>query len=73
MRAMATHGDHPELPAEVEAMLEENVSTLFLKAGCIPRTKRGKIGEIVLIDVEDASEWQNLKSVIYYNPLDYSR
>ena len=61
MRAMATHGDHPELPGEVEAMLEEDVSTLFLKAGCIPRTKRGKIGEIVLIDVEGASEWQNLK------------
>ena len=57
---MATYGDHPELPAEVEAMLEGEVSTLFLKAGCVPRTKRGKIGEIILVDVEGAQEWKNL-------------
>ena len=61
MRVMATHGDHPDLPAEVEAMLEDDVSTLFLKAGCVPRTKRGNIGNIKLIDVGGASEWQNLE------------
>ena len=58
---MATYGDHPELPTEVEVMLEEDVSTLFLKAGCIPRAKRGKIGEITLIEVEGTNEWQNLE------------
>ncbi|MDP7000523.1 MAG: ATPase, T2SS/T4P/T4SS family [Candidatus Poseidoniaceae archaeon] len=57
---MATHGDHPELPDEVEAMLDEDVSTLFLKAGCLPRTKRGHIGQIKLIEVEGQSEWENL-------------
>ena len=57
---MATHGDHPELPAEVEAMLEEDVSTLFLKAGCVPRAKRGMIGQIKLVDVEGATAWENI-------------
>ncbi len=57
---MATYGDHPELPAEIEAMLKKDVSTLFLKAGCVPRVKRGKIGEIELVDVEAAPAWENM-------------
>ena len=40
---MATYGDHPDLPASVDALLTEQVYTLFLKAGCLPRTKAGHI------------------------------
>ena len=58
---MATLGNHPELPPNIEAMLESDVSTLFLKAGCIPRTKRGVIGSIILCDVEGTEEWSNIE------------
>ena len=56
---MATHGDHPDLPASVEALLTEQVSTLFLKAGCLPRTKAGHISELRLGEVEGIDEaWE---------------
>ena len=59
---MAKHGEHPELPSEVEQLLEEDVHTIFLKADCPPRVKRGTIGQLKLIelDVEDG-DWDNLK------------
>ncbi|HIK79293.1 MAG: hypothetical protein CXT67_01160 [Methanobacteriota archaeon] len=58
---MATLGNHPELPANIESMLEADVSTLFLKAGCVPRTKRGLIGNIILCDVDGGKEWSNIE------------
>ena len=58
-RGMATHGDHPDLPASVDALLTEQVSTLFLKAGCLPRTKAGHISELRLGEVEGIDEaWE---------------
>ena len=59
---MAKHGEHPELPSEVEQLLEDDVHTIFLKADCPPRVKRGTIGQLKLIelDVEDG-DWDNLK------------
>ena len=59
---MAKHGEHPELPSEVEQLLEEDVHTIFLKADCPPRVKRGTICQLKLIevDVEDG-DWDNLK------------
>ena len=39
--AMAKHGDHPDLPELIEGLLEDDVHTVFLKADCPPRVKRG--------------------------------
>ena len=59
---MAKHGDHPELPSLIEALLMEDVHTVFLKADCPPRVKRGKIGELKLVETEDDNgEWDNLR------------
>ena len=59
---MAKHGDHPELPSLIEALLMEDVHTVFLKADCPPRVKRGKIGELKLVEIEkNDGKWDNLR------------
>jgi ATPase len=55
---MATHGDHPDLPSAVDVLLTEEVSTLFLKAGCTARVKAGHITTLVLREAEeDGTAW----------------
>ena len=55
---MATFGDHPPLPDALEALLaDETVSTLFLKAECPPRVKRGHITSLELA-VLDQPVWK---------------
>ncbi len=51
---MAKHGDHPELPILIEQLLMDDVHTVFLKADCPPRVKRGKIGELRLVEIEES-------------------
>ena len=58
---MAKHGEHPELPSELEELLESDVHTIFLKADCPPRVKRGTIGQLQLIELETKKEWDNLR------------
>ena len=59
---MAKHGEHPELPSELEQLLEEDVHTIFLKADCPPRVKRGTIGQLKLIELDgEDGDWDNLK------------
>jgi len=59
---MAKHGDHPELPSLVEELLLEDVHTVFLKADCPPRVKRGKIGELQLTELENNDgEWDTIR------------
>lgn len=59
---MATHGDHPELPLHLEALLGDDVHTVFLKADCPPRVKRGDIGALKLVEVDtDDAEWDTLR------------
>ena len=60
---MATFGDHPKLPEVIETLLEDDVHTLFLKADCLPRAKRGTIGTLQLNDIEGqlADEWDTLR------------
>ena len=57
---MAKHGEHPELPSELEQLLEADVHTIFLKADCLPRVKRGSIGQLTLTELE-VDVWDNLK------------
>jgi predicted PilT family ATPase len=57
---MATFSSHPDLPSIVEDLLEADVSTLFLKADCPPRVKKGSIGELKLIELE-GDAWDNLR------------
>ena len=57
---MAKHGEHPE-PSELEELLEADVHTIFLKADCPPRVKRGTIGQLKLIELESSEEWDNLR------------
>ena len=55
--AMATFGDHPPLPEELEELLaDETVSTVFLKAECPPRVKAGHISKLTLKEL-DADVW----------------
>tara|TARA_B110001452_G_scaffold123457_1_gene102355 strand:+ start:1017 stop:2369 length:1353 start_codon:yes stop_codon:yes gene_type:complete len=60
---MATFSSHPEIPVIIEALLEEDVHTLFLKADCPPRTKAGGIGELRLAEVEGADDggWDTIR------------
>ena len=53
---MAKHGDHPELPILIEQLLMDDVHTVFLKADCPPRVKRGTIGELRLVEVEETDD-----------------
>ena len=58
---MATHGDHPSLPEHLESLLMEDVHTVFLKADCPPRVKRGAIGSLKLVEAESSvSDWDTL-------------
>ena len=57
---MAKHGEHPELPSELEQLLEADVHTIFLKADCLPRVKRGSIGQLTLTELE-VDVWDNLR------------
>ena len=50
---MATHGDHPQLPMSLEALLLKDAHTVFLKANCPPRVKRGDIGSLELVEIDD--------------------
>ena len=59
---MAKHGEHPDLPSELEELLEADVHTIFLKADCPPRVKRGTIGNLNLVELEtDRDGWDNLR------------
>ena len=58
---MATHGDHPALPDHLESLLMEDVHTVFLKADCPPRVKRGAIGSLSLVEVESSTVWDTLQ------------
>ena len=59
--AMATHGDHPPLPTHLEVLLGEDVHTVFLKADCPSRVKRGSIGSLKLVEVDgDSTVWDTL-------------
>ena len=59
---MATHGDHPTLPDHLESLLMEDVHTVFLKADCPPRVKRGAIGSLRLVEVEESTTtWDTLQ------------
>ena len=59
---MAKHGDHPDLPALIEGLLMNDVHTVFLKADCPPRVKRGTIGELKLVEVEENDgQWDTLR------------
>ncbi|MEC9124617.1 MAG: ATPase, T2SS/T4P/T4SS family [Candidatus Thermoplasmatota archaeon] len=51
---MAAFGDHPPLPDSLETILsDETTSTVFLKADCPPRAKRGHISELRLDTIDD--------------------
>ncbi len=60
---MAKYGDHPPLPQRLEALLMEDVHTVFIKADCPPRVKRGTIGQLKLVEVEgaDDGQWDTLR------------
>ncbi len=58
---MAKHGEHPGLPSELEELLEADVHTIFLKADCPPRVKRGTIGQLKLTELESKDGWDNLR------------
>lgn len=60
---MAKFGDHPPLPQRLEELLQEDVHTVFIKADCPPRVKRGSIGQLRLVDVEEADDgqWDTLR------------
>ena len=67
---MAKHGDHPELPSLIEDVLEEDVHTVFLKADCPPRVKRGSIGELKLVEVaEHDGQWDTIRMEILQSEL----
>ena len=67
---MAKHGDHPELPSLIEDLLEEDVHTVFLKADCPPRVKRGSIGELKLVEVaEHDGQWDTIRMEILQSEL----
>lgn len=60
---MAKHGDHPTLPELLENLLAADVHTVFLKADCKPRVKRGDLGSLKLVDFdgEDDGNWDTLR------------
>jgi len=59
---MATHGDHPALPDHLESLLMDDVHTVFLKADCPPRVKRGAIGSLKLVELEESTtSWDTLQ------------
>lgn len=50
---MASFGDHPPLPEILEELLlDDSVSTVFLKAECKPRVKSGHISSLSLNELE---------------------
>jgi ATPase len=50
---MAKFGDHPPIPDALENLLSDlTVSTIFLKADCLPRVKRGHITELEVVEIE---------------------
>ncbi|MDA8622923.1 ATPase, T2SS/T4P/T4SS family [bacterium] len=58
---MAKHGEHPELPDYLENLLDTDVHTIFLKADCPPRVKRGTIGQLELVEIGTEEGWDNLR------------
>ena len=58
---MAAFGDHPPLPDSLESILsDETTSTVFLKADCPPRAKRGHISELRLDTIDD-NPWSKIE------------
>ena len=56
-----SHGDHPALPDHLESLLTDDAHTVFLKADCPPRVKRGTIGSLKLVEVESSTaDWDTL-------------
>jgi predicted PilT family ATPase len=53
---MAKYGDHPALPKRLEDLLMDDVHTVFIKADCPPRVKRGSIGELKLVEIEESDD-----------------
>ncbi len=50
---MAKFGDHPSIPDALENLLSDlTVSTIFMKADCPPRVKRGHITELEVVELE---------------------
>ncbi len=50
---MAKFGDHPLIPDALENLLSDlTVSTVFLKADCPPRVKRGHITELEVVELD---------------------
>ena len=50
---MAKFGDHPPIPEALESLLsDQTVSTVFLKADCSPRVKRGHITELEVVELD---------------------
>ena len=74
---MASFGDHPLLPDSLESILvDESVSTIFLKAECKPRVKSGHISSLSLNEL-DLEVWdkpnlltlsEDLSLIIEQNP-----
>ena len=74
---MASFGDHPSLPDSLESiLLDESVSTIFLKAECKPRVKSGHISSLSLNEL-DLEVWdkpnlltlsEDLSLIIDQNP-----
>ena len=60
---MAKYGDHPALPKRLEDLLMDDVHTVFIKADCPPRVKRGSIGELKLVEIEESDDgnWDTLR------------
>jgi len=58
---MATFSSHPELPEALELLLASDVQTVFLKAACPPRVKRGDITSLRLEEIESDDEWDNIR------------
>ena len=58
---MPAFGDHPPLPDSLESILsDETTSTVFLKADCPPRAKRGHISELRLETIDD-NPWSKIE------------
>jgi predicted PilT family ATPase len=62
---MASFGEHPPLPETLESLLlDETVSTIFLKAECKPRVKSGHISSLSLNDLDRDPPWR-ISQMIY--------
>jgi len=58
---MATFSSHPDLPDRLESLLAPDVQTVFLKANCLPRAKRGDITSLRLEEIVGEEVWDNIR------------